>query len=255
MSNLRSLALAGLATLAAWAAASAPAASEILVLQSAVAGLKPGEEIKDGTRISVPSGQSVVVMLPSGKTRTLRGPFAATAGELSKGEVRDDAIWKQVGEMLRTGGTSEKSVGATRGIAAARPAAPAPAAAPPAQPFSWRNVPIDAEGDVCVEKGVGLALVRGSAASPLRLTLVDVAASQRAEVAFAAGAAQMPWPSTVPIKVGAFALLVPERPMRQVRLRILDPLPDAESTLRVLSQQRCQRQAESWLRGLAVAGR
>jgi hypothetical protein len=48
---------------------------------------------------------------------------------------------------------------------------------------------------------------------------------------------------------------MPESQPRQIRLRVIDPLPQADETLRLLHSQRCQSQIDAWLRGVATAGR
>jgi len=82
----------------------------------------------------------------------------------------------------------------------------------------------------------------------MRVTIVDVSATKRAETSFKSGEDTAAWPGQMPPKVGSFALLVAGQPMRQVRLRMLSPLPDKESMLRVLHGQRCQTQMQALLK-------
>jgi hypothetical protein len=122
-------------------------------------------------------------------------------------------------------------------------------------PFSWLHVPIDAEGDYCIQKGNGLVLSRGASAAVQPATVIDVRAGARAQVIFATGNTTTPWPSMIRVTTGPYALQMPESQPRQIRLRVIDPLPQADETLRLLHSQRCQSQIDAWLRGVATAGR
>ena len=223
--------------------AGTPARADVLVLDSKVPALKRGAILKDSDQIDLPLGASVVIVLPAGGTRTLTGPLKVSVRELSKGEAIDQSLWNMVGEVVGGGGGSLGGTGATRSVGR-----------PPVEnmAFSWRQVPVEAEGDFCVEKGAALQLARAGNSRVARVTVVDVQSSQRAEVRFDDGKAIAAWPSQVPPKIGAFAFLIPDRPMRQVRLRLIDPLPDTDQTLRLLYSQRCQAQAEAWLRGVTA---
>jgi len=168
--------------------------------------------------------------------------------DLSQGERRDDALWQKVGELIKTGGSSAQKTGAVRGARSGDAVGPQRRF-----PFSWREIPIDTEGDVCVENGARLTLWRSAALLAGRITVVDTAGATRAEVRFAAGVNTAPWPAEITPKVGAFTFLVPERPTRQIRLRLIQPLPAADETLRLLNSQRCLMQLDAWLRGTAIA--
>lgn len=243
----RMLAAAGLALALVPVGLARPALAEIIVIGSNAPGLKPGTVLADGKTLDLPAGASVTVMLPSGRTERLQGPLKRPVAELGKGEKADKGLWDSVAKYVqRQGGASESAIGAVRSIA--------PKSAPPAAAgFSWRQIPVDADGDVCVEKGASLEIARAATGKGTRFTIVDVQAQKRAEAQFAQGSATAPWPADLEPKVGAYALVVENAPMRQFRLRLVSPLPDRDETLRVLHGQRCQKQAEAWLAGLMKA--
>ena len=237
--------IAGLSMLSAGVAS-----AEIIVLTSKGGPLKPGETLTEGATIDLPAGASAEILLPSGSLRTLTGPVKTTVAALTKGQKPDAGLFGKVSEIVGNTGQRENVVGAVR---AARPVARS--VSRPAS-FSWRNIPIDADGDYCVEKGAGLMLVRPPSDKPASVTVVDVAGSARAAVAFAAGSPTAAWPETVTPKVGSYGLLTDGRPMKQIRLRLISPLPERGETIRLLHSQRCELQMRAFLAELTqVAGR
>jgi len=176
--------------------------------------------------------------------------------DISRGEARNEGLWNDVvNAMARQKRADESVVGAVRSVAPSgtRGAAPAPAEAKPS--FSWRMVPIDAGGDVCIEKGVALDLLRSKPGKPLTVIVVNRQDQRRGEASFAVGSATAKWPASVGADVGMYAVSFPDQPVRTIRLRPIAPLPAADETLRVLHSQRCLAQIEAWLAGIAVAGR
>jgi hypothetical protein len=215
------------------------AVAEVIVLSAKGGALKAGDTIADNATIDLPAGATIEILLPTGAMRTLSGPSKTSVASLTKGEKPDAGLFSKVAELVGKSGGSESSVGAVRAAPTTR------AIRPPA--FSWTAVPIEADGDWCVEKGSTLSLVRSTSDRPIKVTLVDVAGSQRAELAFDAGKADIAWPDSLAPKVGTYAVLVPDRPMKQIRLRLIAPLPSRDDTLRVLHGQRCEVQMRAFL--------
>ncbi|MFZ4808363.1 MAG: hypothetical protein ACOYLQ_13985 [Hyphomicrobiaceae bacterium] len=242
MKNRRSRVIAvGIGALMAVAAL--PATAEVIVLSAKGSSLTAGQTLADTATIDLPAGATAEVLLPSGAMKNLTGPSKTPVRSLTGGAKPDTGLFNRVTELVSKPAGSESAVGAVR---AARPVAQ------PAKPmpFSWTSVPIDADGDFCVEKGATLALVRGASDKPQRLTLVDVAASTRVEVSFEAGKPAAAWPDALAPKVGTYAVIVADRPMKQLRLRLIAPLPDRSETLRVLHGQRCDYQMRAFLQEL-----
>lgn len=224
------------------------ARADLIVIGSDAPAIKSGAVLADTATLEVPSGASVTVMLPSGRTERLKGPLKRAVAELAKGEKSDPGLWDSVQRYVqKQGKPSEGHVGAVRSLA------PKPAKVP--LPFSWRQVPVDADGDVCIEKGAPIEVARSGGGKSARLTVVDMQAQKRAETTFAEGASSAPWPKEIEPKVGTYSLVVEGAPMRELRLRLVSPLPGPDETLRVLHGQRCQRQIEAWLRAVMTAAK
>lgn len=247
------------ASLAAFSASAARA--EIIVLGSNAPGLAVGKVLGDEATLSVPAGSRVRIMLPSGSTREVKGPASHKVAELTAGQSADRSLWNDVKRIVTTAKRSDESaIGAVRSAAPSSAergvrAAPPPRALRPA--FSWRHVPIDGEdgGDVCIERGARLQLVRAAPGRPQRVAVVNRQSQVRGETDFAVGSTTAAWPAAVGADVGLYVVVLPDGAKRSLRLRPIDPLPAADETLRLLHSQRCLVQVEAWLRGLAVAGR
>lgn len=229
-------------------AALSPAMAEVVVLQSSAPGLSAGQVLQDGDRVSIPAGNSAILVLPNGSTKTVTGPADTTAGRLAGGVSRNEALLEAVKSFVRTGGTGAGSVGAMRSVA------PQSARAVGGPAFSWDRIPISANGDYCVAKSDNLSLVRETARGNLSITVVGFQSGERVTVDFVDGRADAPWPSNLEADVGKYAFVGQGRPMRQIRLRIIDPLPSRDDTLRVLFTQRCEGQVEDFLKTLRAEG-
>ncbi len=148
---------------------------------------------------------------------------------------------------MQTGGSNEKTPGATRSARA------------PEQPaaFSWTTIPVTANSTICVEKGAKLQLRRAPSPNEDRVTVVDLVTSERGEATFAAGSETAPWPAGVtPKPDGDYALLAPEnRPRRQLTLRVLDRLPGEDDILAELAARECKYQFDAWVKEKMAAGK
>lgn len=229
--------------------ASGAALADVLVLDSTVPALKRGSTLSDTAILEIAPGQRVVLMLPSGSTTSLAGPVKRPVKDISHGQTVNKALWDQVSGMLSGGGSSQ-SLGATRSArtdTSAKPRGPVG--------FSWERVPIDAEGDICIKKGAVLKLARGKSEELPKVTLVDVQTTKKVDIEFAPGQAEAPWPAAIAVRTGKFAMVLPDQTqrMRQIQLRVIDPLPAADDTARLLHSQKCQVQFEAWVKGLASA--
>ena len=243
--------LAGLVLSALMISASGVAA-QVIVLQSSVPQYKAGKTLTKTDRVTIPEGGSMMVVLPSGATRTISGPFNGQVSGLSSGRTSNAALFNAVKKFVKTGGSTTKSVGAMRSISSRKPAA-APRAAK--AKFSWTTVPIWARGDVCLEKGAEISLVRSRAGKALTVTVVDMQSSNRTKVRFGDGESAVAWPSELALKNSSFAILPDGQAMQQIRMRLIAPIPTPEQTLQVLHGQRCRMQFEAFLRGFLVSQR
>lgn len=232
-----------LATAALIVSATGAAQAQVIVLQSTVAKFKPGTTLAKSTRVVIPAGGTMLVVLSSGATRTVPGPYNGTVAELAKGGgVSNAALFNAVKNYVKTGGSTTSSVGALRSVVSSKGPA-----------FSWTTIPVKASGDLCLEKGAAISLERGRAGRALELTIVDLDSSRRANVQFGKSETRVAWPGEVPLRNGSFALLKGRRDMKQIRVRLIAPLPGPGETLQVLHGQRCGTQFEAYLRKIKAA--
>lgn len=81
-----------------------PARADILILESGgVPGIKAGDRLTDDVELNIPSHRSVQVMLPSGTTQDIAGPFRRFVGKLSKGEAVSDRFIRTWEKMRHPG--------------------------------------------------------------------------------------------------------------------------------------------------------
>lgn len=242
---------AGLATalVAGLVAGTLGAKAEVIVVQSNAKNITAGTVLADNAKIDIPAGRQAVFVLPSGATRTISGPFKGTGATLTKGVKSNAGVFDAVKRYVVTGGTSDRTVGA------ARSAAPAFSFGAPL-PFSWRIVPVTASGDFCIEKGASIELVRQRTTKEERLTLIDLKSQRRSSIVFRKNAEKVKWPDDIEIDPRAtYAVVGENRPMRQLRMRLIGPLPDRADTLRVLHGQRCETQFRAYIGEIQKAAR
>jgi hypothetical protein len=232
----------------AGAAISSPAAAQIYVMESTAAAIRVGSAIDMGDTLSIPSGGHIRAVLPSGKTQTIKGPYTGSVADLAKGQPVNEGVSAWIKNVLKTGGATESTAGATRSIA--RPPER------PAAPFSWTAIPV-ADGSVCIEKGAKPSLVRaGASKPPERATIVDSANGQQADAQWAEGADSAGWPAGLALRADAtYYVLLPDRPRRQITLRVLDRLPDEDDVLTELQRRGCSGQFAAWVRGKLAAAK
>ena len=115
------------------------ARADIYVIESSVASVAVGTHLAMGDSLSSPSGGQIRAVLPTGKTQTIRGPFEGKVSDLAKG-AQNEGVWSWMKTMLKTGGSTEITTGATRSVSrdTAKP-----------RPFSWMEVPTAVNGDIC----------------------------------------------------------------------------------------------------------
>jgi hypothetical protein len=231
-----------LAMLAAALALPREARSDVLIVSSSMAELKPGMQIADSTRLEVPAGAKVRVLLPSGATLTVNGPASRAVKEITKGEPVLESVWAKAKELLVTGGVDQSRPGAVRGIS---PVAPGPVEGPG---FAWNVIGGAANGTVCVERGARLVLERPPGGRVNEVTLIDTAANARAKIAWSEGTARAEWPAEIsPNAETTYQIVAAGQPLRQVKLRPIDKALTAEaSAFRALLDNDCHQQARVW---------
>jgi hypothetical protein len=236
-----------LLTVFALLVAGGTAQAQVYVLESTAANVRAGIEIAMSDRISIPAGATIRVVMPSGKTQTISGPFSGTAAELAKGQPANDGVIAWIKSLVQTGGSTEKTPGVTRSARA--PGLPAS--------FSWTAIPTTVDSTVCVPKGAKLELVRGASPAADRVTVVDLTTATRADAEFAAGKLTAAWPGTIALQDDrAYVLLAPDnRPRRQVTLRVIDRLPGEDDILIELADRGCRYQFDAWVKEKLAGGK
>jgi hypothetical protein len=236
-----------LAGLLAGALNATAAAAQIYVMESTVAAIRVGSALELSAAISIPAGGHIRAVLPSGKTQTIKGPYEGTLADLAKGQPVNQGVLASLKDLLRTGGATQTTTGATRSIAR-------PADKPPRVAFSWSAIPV-ADGTVCVEKGAKLALIRSASPNAERITMIDAANGERAELQWQPGSDTAAWPANLTQRNdGTYDVLSDGRPRRQITLRVLDRLPSEDNLLIELNRLGCRSQFEAWVRGKLTAG-
>jgi hypothetical protein len=230
-------------------AGNAPAGAQgaVYVLESTDASIRVGTPYGMTDRITVPPNATIRVVMPSGKTQTIRGPYSGTAAELAKGQRPNDGVMAWLKSLVQAEAPNEKTPGATRGMRG-----PAPSLG-----FSWTGIPTTADSSICVQKGAALQLLRASSQGADRVTVVDMATTERADVEFAAGSQAAPWPPALTPKLDSeYVLLAPQnRPRRQLTLRVLDHLPGEDDVLAELAAHDCRYQFDAWVKEKLAAGK
>jgi hypothetical protein len=218
-----------------------PARADVHVIESTVPAIAAGRQLADHDTIALPAGTHVRVVLPSGKTQTVKGPFTGKVGDLAKGQPRNEGVLAWLKGLLDTGGATETTAGATRSIGREMPRARIG--------FSWSAVPVTIDGSVCIAKGAGLQLVRAPSASPERVAVIDTTSGQRGEAQWQAGSDAAAWPANLaPRPDATYLVVVGDRPPRKVVLRELATLPADDDVLTELHKLGCKPQFEAWVR-------
>jgi hypothetical protein len=234
--------------LAAVLVAATAARADLHVIESGVAAIKVGSQLADRDSITIPAGAQIRVVLPSGKTQTVRGPFTGTVAELAKGQPRNEGVLTWLKDFLKTGGATEATPGATRSIGREAPK--------PRLGFSWSAVPVTMDGSVCIEKGARLQLVRAPNSPAERVAVIDAASSERGEAQWEAGSDRAAWPANLtPRPDGTYHIIVGDRPPRRIVLRVLPTLPADDDVLTELHRLGCKQQFEAWVREKVASGK
>lgn len=207
------------------------------VIESSVSAVQVGKEFALSDTIAIPAGASIRAVMPSGKTQTIKGPYSGTVADLAKGQKLNERVLSWITTFFETGGARESTPGATRGVL------------PPPSRFSWSEVPVESDGTVCVIRGQTLRLLRASFQATERITIVDVERSRKGDARWERGKKATAWPDKVEIRSNTtYTFLIPDRPPRQVTLRVLDQAPEDEDILAELAAQGCRQQFDDWMR-------
>lgn len=224
-----------------------PASADVFIIESTAPALKAGSQLADNERLSVPDGASVRILLPSGKTQSVKGPYDGAIADIGKGKLDGAGMIGWLRGFLQTGGSSEAVPGATRSLTP-----------PPARSasFSWTSVPTGADSITCIPRGQSPQLKRGVTGKADKVTIIDRDKATRGEAEWTVGSDTAAWPGALALRDGAvYDLLVPDRPKRTLTLRVLARAPDEADVLSVLHAAGCKAQFDAWLRETSLKRR
>lgn len=100
-----------------------PARADVLIIDTNSGKLKVGTVLKDDEFLQVPAGKFVIVMMPSGVTRDIVGPYRIKAGDISKGQTASEAFKRAIQKfnVTRDGGARDgDDDDAIRGVGTAK---------------------------------------------------------------------------------------------------------------------------------------
>ena len=151
-----------------------------------------------------------------------------------KGQKANDGVMAWIKNLVQTGGSNEKTPGATRSARGAE----APVAL-----LLDRHTSHQRQHDLRRAKAPSCELRRAASPRAERVIVVDAATAERGEVEFAAGSEHRAWPAGVTLRpdgdyVVARAGRTGQR--RQMTLRVLDSLPGEDDVLAELAARECK---------------
>lgn len=99
-----------------WAGAAGALAGDLVVLESDMFGLAPGDIVNGDQAMDVPADKSLVLMTETGQMITLNGPYSGVPDQGGPGE---DKLVKAIANLILSEGSDTSSLGAVRDIGAA----------------------------------------------------------------------------------------------------------------------------------------
>lgn len=221
------------------------ALAEIIVLQSNVDGIEGGSLLANDVALDVPKGRMLKVILPSGVTKNIKGPYKGQAGQLASGVRKKAGLWGTLMDLVTGGADERKTVGAVRSLTARR------RSSGPGQ-FSWTVIPVQATGPVCIEADSNaIEFARPSGSSVERAIVIDSKTNVRSEIRWSGDGDTTAWPKQFAPRDGAsYVILMAKQPFRQIKIVTLShPLPGEDKLLAALHEAKCMHQIKAWVHG------
>lgn len=219
------------------------AAAEVIVLQSDVEGIASGALLTDDKVVKIPNGRMLKVILPSGASKTIKGPFEGKASALASGAGGNPSLWDTLKKLAEGGKEERETIGAVRSLGTndedEEPAR-----------FSWDVISADAKGTVCIAAGAkDIKIARPPGSKANRAIVIDARKNTRAEVRWADGKRTTVWPDSIALHDGGiYVVLMAKQPFRQLQIKTLTPpLPSADRLLADLFKAQCLHQMQTWI--------
>ena len=198
--------------------------------------------MSDNSRLKIPAGKTVQLILPSGATKTLKGPFDGNLQKISTGEKPNSGLFKRLLDVVKKSGKDDTGFGAVRRIGAAAPMG--------RTKFSWTSIPANARGSFCFAEGEPLNILRPRNLSQDKITLRDTASNKTATLSWNAGEKSANWPDDLlPKDKSRFGFKLTDTTERMIMFRMVERgMLDGDNILKTLYRRGCDGQLEAWLR-------
>lgn len=215
--------------------------ADIIILTSNAPKLKSGQTLPDNASLNIPAGKKVQLILPSGKTKTLKGPFNGNVAAISKGDKSDAGLFKKLMDVVKKSGRDDSGFAAVRRVG--RPTSSGQ------DIFSWTAIPADATGTYCVAEGEQLELLRPRNISIKMLKLHNPDTAQSATITWNTGQKSVLWPDDLlPKDKSRISFQLANLPERSVNFRVVEnEARNINEILRTLYKRGCRKQLETWL--------
>ena len=241
-SNIIKTLICALCVLCSMTMMSIPSHADIIILTSNTPNLKSGQSLGNSATLNIEAGKRVQLILPSGKTKTLKGPFKGTVAALAKGQKSETGLFRKLMDVVKKSSRDDSGYAAVRRIG--RPSLGS-------YKFSWTSVPADITGTYCVAEGEELSLLRPSNISIKKLKLRNSKTDKAATITWKTGEKSAIWPDNLlPKDNSQMGFKLADLGERPVKFRIVPREAQTnDDVLRTLYRRGCQKQLEAWLRG------
>ena len=222
-------------------------AGQLVVLESTMAALRPGQVIDAAKPLQLAAGNRLTLVGEDGKVIKLEGPYS---GNPAKGEAGDGdpAMVQALSRLFASSQPASTSWGTFRGADTAATFRNSGNPAADQAPIWSVNVRRSDTG--CVIAGESLVLWRPDTSEELTVVLVHPSTGNEAEVAFAADQQTAGWPVAIPVLDGGeYAIReAHNRWERHLQLRVIPPQQETPMQRAAwMSNAGCLRQARAQL--------
>lgn len=211
-------------------------AAEVVVLESTVPGLSPGDIIDGASELVLPEGLNLTLITETGEVLQLTGPFSGLpGGEAADGE---SSLVDDVAALIKSAGTDVSSLGAIRA-----------GSAESALQDPWL-IDISRPGIHCAPADGDVRIWRPGPESFAVLAMRPAGAQEGGRLKWPENTAVIPWPSFMTISDGAaFDIVLDEGDPYRIEFKVLPPgLPNPSRKATWMSANECQDQALAMLR-------
>lgn len=229
----------GVALVMLLVAGSPAPAAELVVIDSTVPRLAPGQIIDSTKPLRLGAGTRLSLVGENGKVIRLQGPFSGLPPTGNGDAAEDQGVVRALSRLFSPNHPQDSTWGTFRGAETLRGAE---ALNPP---DVWA-VNVQRSETVCLPAGAGPSLWRPHAETELMVILLHLASGQEATVTFAAGEASAPWPPDVPLFDGGVYVVrdLANQWERRLSVRMIPPDRDAPvAQVAWMSDMGCIRQA------------